>query len=135
MAGTPRGRTPRDPRRRLGDAGERLAVGYLEQRGYRVIDRNVRRREGEVDLVAVEGAGSAAMLVFVEVKLRRSRPTGRAIEALGVRKQRRLRALAEAYSMDHPDLPEALRIDLVAIDLDRRGAIASVEHVRSAVEG
>ena len=52
---------------RLGRSGERLAADYLKTRGYRLVDRNVRRREGEVDLVALQGG----TLVFVEVKLRR----------------------------------------------------------------
>ncbi len=45
-------------RQRLGASGERLAAHYLEQRGYRVIERNVRRAEGEIDLVAVIGAST-----------------------------------------------------------------------------
>ena len=124
-----------DPRRRLGASGERLAAGYLEQRGYELLDRNVRRREGEVDLIAIDASGAAPVLVFIEVKLRRPRATGPAVEALSQRKQRRLRALAEIYASEHPRLPADLRIDLVAIDLAEDGAIASIEHVESAVEG
>jgi putative endonuclease len=124
-----------DPRRRLGEAGERLAVAHLEERGFSVLDRNVRRREGEVDLVAVDARGPLPVLVFVEVKLRRTRVTGRAVEALSQRKQRRLRALAEVYASEHPQLPPDLRIDLVAIDLVSGGSIGSVEHVENAVEG
>ena len=116
---------------RLGRSGERLAADYLKARGYRLVDRNVRRREGEVDLVALQGG----TLVFVEVKLRRPRQAGRAIEQLSARKQRRLRALAAAYGMEHPELPADQRIDLVAIDLAADGSVASFQHIRSAVEG
>jgi putative endonuclease len=124
-----------DPRRRLGEAGERLATAYLTERGFEVLDRNVRRREGEVDMVAIDRAGVAPVLVFVEVKLRRPRKTGRAVEALSQRKQRRLRALAELYASEHPDLPADLRIDLVAIDLAADGSVGAIDHVESAVEG
>ncbi len=120
-------------RNRLGATGERIAANHLEQRGMRIIERNVRRREGEVDLIALEP--STETLVFVEVKLRTSRQTGIAVEALSARKQQRLGQLAEIYAAEHPELPANLRIDLVAIDLGPDGSIDAIEHVRSAVEG
>jgi putative endonuclease len=85
-----------------------------------------------VDLIAVEP--TTATLVFVEVKLRKSRGTGSAIESLSARKQERLMALAEVYAAEHPELPEDLRVGLVAIDLASDDSIRSLEHVRSAVE-
>ena len=118
------------PTDRLGRSGERLAADYLAGRGYELIARNVRRREGEVDLVALDGGA----LVFVEVKLRRPGVKGRAIEALSAAKRRRLRDLALAYAADHPALPSRQRIDVVAIDLAADGSVASFEHVVNAVE-
>lgn len=124
-----------DPRRRIGAAGERFAAAHLEELGYDVLDRNVRRREGEVDLIATDSTHQDPVLVFIEVKLRRPRATGRAVEALSRHKQSRLRALAEVYASEHPELPSNLRIDLVAIDLAADGSVASLNHVISAVEG
>ena len=126
-------------RQRLGASGERVAAHYLEQRGYRVIERNVRRAEGEIDLVAVAETGSApgatdATLVFIEVKLRRSDTAGRAVEALSAAKQERLCRLAEGYAAEHPELPAVLRIDLLAIDATHTGA-PTIEHIEGAVEG
>lgn len=118
-------------RKRVGDSGERLAADYLARQGHHIIDRNVRRREGEVDLVTLDGD----TLVFVEVKLRRAGNFGGAIEAITPAKQWRLLALAEAYAADHPELPQRLRIDLVAVELDSDGVLYEVSHVRSAVEG
>ncbi|MCY4455770.1 MAG: YraN family protein [Chloroflexi bacterium] len=123
------------PTDRLGRSGERLAADYLQRHGYELIARNVRRREGEVDLIALDGTLEAGTLVFVEVKLRRPRQAGRAIEALSTAKQRRLRNLALAYAAEHPELPEQQRIDVVAIDLGDDGSVASFEHVVNAVEG
>lgn len=119
------------PRRRIGDSGERLAADYLERQGHRVIARNVRRREGEVDLITVDGD----TLVFVEVKLRRAGRFGEAVEALTAAKQRRLQALAEVYAAEHPELPQTQRIDLVAVELSADGVLRDVRHIRSAVEG
>ena len=48
-------------RRRIGDAGERLAADYLVSQGHRILARNVRRREGEIDLITLDGD----TLVFV----------------------------------------------------------------------
>ncbi len=123
------------PTDRLGRSGERLAADYLQGHGYELVARNVRRREGEVDLIALDGTAEGGTLVFVEVKLRRPGQAGRAIEALSPAKQRRLRDLALAYAADHPELPEQQRIDVVAIDLGEDGSVASFEHVVSAVEG
>ena len=58
-----------------------------------------------------------------------------AIEALSPAKQRRMAMLAEAYSAEHPELPDTLRVDLVAIDLDASGALESIVHVPNVVEG
>jgi putative endonuclease len=120
-------------RNRLGASGERIAAHHLEQWGYRIVDRNVRRREGEVDLIAIEPTTDT--LVLIEVKLRTSRRAGAAVEALSRRKQIRLRELAEIYAAEHPELPRNLRVDLVAIELASDGSISSIEHVESAVEG
>ena len=90
-----------------------MASDHLKKQGYEVVDKNVRRPEGEIDLVALDGE----TLVFVEVKLRRPGGTGKATEAISEAKKRRMAELALAYSAEHPDLPQDLRVDLIAIDL------------------
>ena len=119
-------------RRRVGDSGERVAADYLVAHGYRIIATNVRRREGEIDLVTLDGD----TLVFAEVKLRRSKVNGEAIESLTATKQRRMAALAAAYGAEHPELPALQRIDLIAIAIDvgADGAPMRVQHIKSAVE-
>lgn len=115
----------------LGRLGERLALEYLQEHGHTLVEANVRRREGEIDLITLDGD----TLVFVEVKLRRSARLGGAIQALTPAKQCRMAALAEAYAAEHPDLPPRQRIDLVAIDLGPTGRVTNLDHVESAVEG
>lgn len=118
-----------DPRRRLGEFGERLAAQHLEAKGYRIIERNYRQRGGEIDIIAQAGD----VLAFVEVKCRRGKAMGTAIEALSRAKQRRLLALAEAYGQAREGLPEQRRIDLIAVDLAPDGRLLSVEHIEGAV--
>jgi putative endonuclease len=86
-----------DARRRLGDAGEALVARWYEARGFVVVDRNWRCREGELDLVCAGQQSGVAVLVFCEVKTRRSTAFGSPLEAVTVTKQRRIRVLARRW--------------------------------------
>lgn len=118
-------------RRALGQVGERAAVAHLEARGYTVVERNVRRREGEIDIVARAPGG---VLVFVEVRSRRA-PAGlaAAAESVGERKQQRLAALASAYLAD-ADLDAPARIDVITVAVDGHDRVAALAHIENAVE-
>ncbi len=116
-------------RRALGDFGERLAVQHLEAKGYRIVERNHRRREGEIDIIARLGD----VLAFVEVRCRRGTAMGTAIESLSRSKQRRLVALAEAYEDGKEGSQDQRRIDLIAIDLAPDGKLLSLSHIEGAV--
>jgi putative endonuclease len=74
----------------LGQRGEDLVAAWYERAGYRILDRNWRCREGELDLVVSRGR----TVVFCEVKTRRSTRFGPPDEAVTATKQRRLRTLA-----------------------------------------
>lgn len=83
----------RTPRQRAGDAAESAACARLEAEGCRILDRNVRFREGEIDIVADE----RGTLVFVEVRMRRSDAFGGADGSVDVFKRRRLLRAAQRY--------------------------------------
>jgi putative endonuclease len=117
--------------RLLGQLGERLAAHHLEAKDYRIIERNHRTPEGEVDIIAVTGS----TLAFVEVKCRRGSRMGSAVESLTPAKRRRMVALAEAYGWDRDDLPPGRRVDLIAIDLAPDGRLLSLAHYENAVTG
>ncbi len=82
-----------DRRRVLGGQGESLAARWYEGRGYEILERNWRRREGEVDLIARRGSTVA----FCEVKVRSGDRYGTGAEAVPVAKQRRIRRLATLW--------------------------------------
>jgi len=84
--------------RDVGDAGEDFAAAQLEAHGFRVIARNFRTRQGEVDLIARD----KRYLLFVEVKARRAGSMVSGEEAVDFHKQRRLCAAAEYYLVGHP---------------------------------
>jgi putative endonuclease len=104
-------------RRELGQLGETLAANYLTGRGWRIVDRNVRYREGEIDIVAARDG----ILAFVEVKTRRSAAFGSPAEAVTWRKQRRIRVLASRYLAERRPGARAIRFDIVDIARDPGG--------------
>ncbi len=95
----------------LGADGEATAAAWYEARGYQVLHRNWRCREGELDLVVRRGRE----LVFVEVKTRRTDRFGIPAEAITPTKQRRLRALASRYLAATEARAASLRFDVVSI--------------------
>lgn len=103
----------------LGMRGEEIAARLLEGQGYTVLERNYRCRYGELDLVCRHGAA----LVFCEVKLRRSADFGAPEEAITPRKLERLTLAAQTYLAEHEQDDADWRFDVVAIELDRRGAV------------
>jgi putative endonuclease len=96
----------------LGKLGEDLACGELTRRGYAILARRYRTRFGEIDIVARDDS----VLVFVEVKARRSLRCGRAVEAVTRWKRRRLAAIALDYLARANRLDARCRFDVVAID-------------------
>ena len=103
-----------DPRRALGRAGEDEAARYLEERGYRVLARNVRAGGVELDLVVSRGG----VVAFVEVKARRGRSHGGAEEAVDARKRARLVRGAAAWLANQPARYRQARFDVVACELE-----------------
>jgi putative endonuclease len=111
-------------RRALGDYGERLAARYLRERGMRILDRNWRCRQGEIDIVALD----QRCVVICEVKTRSGTAFGEPVEAVTWRKAARLRRLAAAWISDSPVEADDLRIDVIGILLPPTGR-ARVQHV------
>lgn len=95
-----------------GRKGEDLAAAFLTKQGYKIIERNFKKPQGDIDIVAIDGD----TLVFIEVKTRYSKSYGLAVEAVTPWKIRALIKNAQLYKMLHPDYPDALRIDVVSVD-------------------
>ena len=119
-----------DLRPHLGRVGERLALEHLERLGYRLVTRNHRTRFGELDLVVCDDDA----IVFVEVKARRVGAVAGALESVPPSKQRQVRRMAAAWLVEATDRPRArdLRFDVVAVTVDRHGALARLDHLEGA---
>jgi putative endonuclease len=108
--------------------GEKLALRHLEGKGYRLITRNYFIRGGEIDLILkIDG-----ILVFVEVKTRRSRRFGFAAEALTMTKKQKLLRAINTYRSRLPGyIP--WRADLIAIDFTSENR-ANISHYQNIFE-
>ena len=109
----------------IGEYGERLAGEYLTGLGYELLDRNWRCAQGELDIVARDGA----CLVFCEVKTRRSTAFGSPVEAVTPTKAARLRRLAISWLRAHDTHAPELRVDVIGVLRPARGP-AQVEHLK-----
>ncbi len=112
-------------KRAVGTKYEQLAMEYLEENGYRILEHNFYSNSGEADIIAVEGR----TLCFVEVKYRRNSRYGTAAEAITPYKIRRCIKTAKVYLMKHREFADFnVRFDVVAIDGEH------IELIKSAFE-
>ncbi|HEY6277782.1 MAG TPA: YraN family protein [Streptosporangiaceae bacterium] len=109
----------------LGRNGEQAAAEYLERAGLRILDRNWRCAEGELDIVAAE----RRVLVICEVKTRSGKQFGSPLEAITRTKRARLRRLAVRWLVAHGVLFDEVRIDVIGLVRDRPDGY-QIEHVR-----
>jgi putative endonuclease len=98
-------------RREIGVSGEDLAAAWYRDRGYEILDRNWRCRQGELDLVARNGR----QVVFCEVKHRTGLGFGTPAEAITYEKKQRIRFLAARWQQAAKPRPGAIRFDVVAV--------------------
>lgn len=108
----------------LGTEAESKAADYLTALGYELLERNYRRKFGEIDIIARNGD----TVVFVEVRLRRNESYGGAAETVGRLKQRRIAKAAAAYAQAR-DYDGPMRFDVIALNSER------LEHIPAAFGG
>lgn len=113
----------------LGKMGEEIAVRYLQQKGYVIIDRNVRLRVGEIDVVAKDDD----TLVLVEVRTRRSARFGTALESVGPQKRRQLWRTATHYIASKNLHESDCRIDVISVSWSPSKDGPIIEHIENAI--
>ena len=114
-------------KKKTGDFGEQAAADYLQNIGYKIIDRNVKMVCGEIDILAMDKKS----IVIVEVKTVRGSGFGLAQELVRFRKQKKLRQLGRALEQKYPD--RNIRIDVIGVEFCLDGL--RIEHLINAVEG
>ncbi len=115
----------------MGAAGEKTAGELLEKKGYRILERNYRCRQGEIDIVAED----SGVLVFIEVRARCSDKFGDPLETVDIVKQARITRAARQYlaTQKKPDRP--VRFDVVGIVHEPRMRVMLVRGAFEAESG
>jgi putative endonuclease len=111
-----------------GQEGERLAARFLEEQGFRILDRNYRNRLGEIDIVAED----TGVLVFVEVRTLEASAGHSPEETIQWKKQRRISRTAEAYIQYKRLEDRPARFDVVSVTLDDNRS--TLRHIPDAFE-
>lgn len=104
-----------------GKQGEDLAVNYLQEKGFEIIQRNFSNKFGEIDIIAKD----KNILVFVEVKAKKGLDFGSPEEMVGKGKLHRIRNMATIY-LNGRDVP--CRIDVVAVVLGENNEVVRLTH-------
>lgn len=110
-----------------GKKGEDIAVAFLKNKGWKILERNFRKQYGEIDIIAIDKSEKEPILVFVEVKTRTSNLYGTPLEAITHWKIKPLEKTMQLYLAEHTHLPQLLRIDAIAVTMPEE----TVEHVEN----
>jgi putative endonuclease len=94
----------------LGKSGESIACKYLQTKGHTILELNFRFGRKEIDIISLD----KDILVFTEIKTRRSHLFGFPEEAVTQRKQIFLKAVAEQYCLSQPQYAK-IRFDIISL--------------------
>lgn len=101
---------------KIGRQKEQTAKDWLIEQGLEVIEENYHCKGGEIDLIAIEKAPSEPILVFIEVKYRKTANYGEPEEFVTLRKQQRIQKCAQLFLMKTPNYQNTmLRFDVISI--------------------
>jgi putative endonuclease len=116
-------------RNTLGKYGEEFAKKYFEQEGYVLVAQNHRYERAEIDLIFKDE--KKKILVFVEVKTRRSKAFGEPEESVTEMKQAQLIKSAEGFLMSRDEFYDyEKRFDVASIYIE--GKIEKINHIENA---
>ena len=111
----------------IGWAGEETAVKILKKHGYKIIERNYRTRQGEIDIIAKDGEYTC----FVEVKFRKNDDFGVPGDFIDERKQQKIIKTAQYYAVKKGIYDTPMRFDAVLITAEK-GKKVNAEVIKDA---
>ena len=112
----------------LGQVGEDFAAKYLEKNNYKILDRNYKIRAAEIDIIAEKDNA----IIFVEVKTRSNIRHGFPVEAVDLKKQKRIISAASVYLQDEKYFDFNCRFDV--IEVYSVGDELKLRHIENAFE-
>lgn len=101
-------------KREVGKKGEELALLFLKEKGYLILEENFRSPFGEIDIIAMDRRS----YVFIEVKMRKSQQFGSPLESVTAKKQQRIIRTALFYLKKKGLRDVPIRFDVVSIEED-----------------
>ncbi len=113
----------------LGKSGEQMAARFLRKKGYRILELNYRTGRGEIDIIARNGQ----ILVFIEVKTRKSDFLESPLAAVTIKKQRQISMVAQEYLRSNNLFDSEARFDVIAIKI-KDGRHPHIEHIENAFD-
>lgn len=114
-------------RKQLGKVGEELAIRHLKKEGYIILTQNFHSPYGEIDIIAQD----KDELVLVEVKTRISQNYGSPEESVTQTKLEKIMNTGYVFQDKNPNLPEEMRVDVIAIELDGSYRLKRLEHLKN----
>ncbi len=116
-----------DNKKQFGNEGEEIACDYLVSEGYNIVERNWRFGRGEIDIIAKQND----LLIFIEVKSRKTLEYGMPELAVTKKKQLQIRKIAEAYLYEKEIADIDCRIDVISILLTDKEH-PEINHIENA---
>ena len=114
---------------KLGKTGEDLASNFLRSKGYKIISRNYRTKCGEIDIIGTDNN----VLVFLEVKTRKSKFLESPFAAVTERKQKQISKVAQEYLSKHNLFDSEARFDIISIVMNENN-FPQIEHLINAFD-
>ncbi len=111
----------------LGKSGEKIALRYLEDKKYRILAQNFRLFRGEIDIIALD----RKILVFVEVKTRKSTDFGLPEESVTPSKQEQIKKIAQGFLTKNNLIESECRFDVISLIFDE-GKGFLIRHIQNA---
>ncbi|MCD4706057.1 YraN family protein [bacterium] len=118
-----------EERKNLGNYGERTALNFLKKKGYEILEKNYRVGHKEIDLIVQKSKTT----VFVEIKTRSNSSFQKAIDALSSKQIKTLKRAIMAYSCLNKINLNLTRMDLVAIDVNKKEKKANIKHIKGII--
>ena len=117
----------KDYRKRIGNAGEKIAERFLKKKGFVILEKNFRNRYGEIDIIAKD----EDWLVFIEVKTKSCKNFSEPETWVDFKKENQLTKMADYYLCQKNIVDTDCRFDVIGITLGKKNE-EKIEHIKHA---
>jgi len=115
-------------KQKIGKWGEDIAAKYLQEKGYKILNRNYSTRAGEIDIITQIREDGETFLVFVEVKTRTTLTYGNPEDAVTERKKENILKTINIFLEDNENLDFPWQIDVIAVQKLSPENVPNIQH-------